>query len=58
MCNRYSEIRKKLKEKLQEKTSWGRNELLTAIDEVLLEAADDEIQAAEQKQPAWVNYTW
>jgi hypothetical protein len=43
MFNRYSAIKAKLKDRLSDKTSWGRNELLPVVDEVLLAAADEEI---------------
>jgi hypothetical protein len=49
MFNRYSVIKAKLKDRLSEKTSWGRNELLTVVDEVLLAVADEEIAQITKK---------
>ena len=41
---RYATIAKRFEEALQAKTSWGRNEVLNLLKDVLLETADDEFQ--------------
>jgi hypothetical protein len=38
------ELRKKFKERLDEKTNWGRNHVLRNFDEVLFELTLDEIK--------------
>jgi hypothetical protein len=52
MSNRYSDIRQRLYDALREKTSWGRNELMAKIDQILLEAADDEIKECQESTPS------
>jgi len=51
MTQRYTDIRQRLYYALREKTSWGRNELMAKIDQVLLEAADDEIEHCQESAP-------
>ena len=46
MNTRLSEIRARLRQKLYTKTNWGRNELFSLIDEVLIEVADSEFGQA------------
>ena len=41
---RYLEISKELKQALDKKTNWGRNELYSLIDEICLKVADEEIE--------------
>ena len=48
---RFSSIRAELRIRLQVKTSWGRNELLNLLDEVLLEQADKELEQLHSTSP-------
>jgi len=50
--NRLQDIRTRLREALQAKTSWGRNELYAMLDEVLIEQADQELAARPESADA------
>ena len=50
--NRYERIHTLMEEALKAKTSWGRNELMTTLDKVLLTAADEELaKGLPEQQP-------
>ena len=42
--DRYSRIRDLMAERLQAKTGWGRNELLSALDTILIHVSEEEIE--------------
>lgn len=50
--NRYTEIRTKMRESLERKTGWGRNEILALLDDVLIKVAEQEIESAASPPPA------
>jgi hypothetical protein len=41
--NRYTRIAQLVEAKLQEKTGWGRNEIMAALKDILTQVADEEI---------------
>jgi hypothetical protein len=49
--DRYSRIRALMAIQLATKTGWGRNELLSALDTVLLAVAEEEIEIESARQP-------
>ena len=51
----YTTIAKRFEEALQAKTSWGKNEVLSLLKDILLQTADDELQSpvVNLPDPLW-----
>ena len=51
----YTTIAKRFEEALQTKTSWGKNEVLNLLKDILLQTADDELQSpvVNLTKPLW-----